>query len=292
MKIRFLVLAILLAVSHAAAAQSSFSLGYNAPGIGIGINVPSYPNLVRVPGYPVYYAPTMNSNYFFYDGMYWVYRDDDWYASSWYNGPWSGVSHYDVPLYVLRIPVRYYRQPPVYFRGWQRDDAPRWGEHWGRDWEQRRDGWNRWDRRLNPSTAPLPRYQAQYRGDRYPGQDQRHNIHNQQYRYQPKEPVVRDYYRQQPSPGNGLARERGERGERSERGGGNDQNRNGAQRPNSGRDPRLDQGANRNDRGDRVDRGAGARDDRANDRSNDRNEKNDKNDQRDLKDSKDPKHPR
>ena len=107
------------------------------------------------------------------------------------------MSQYDVPLDVLRIPARYYRRPPAYLRAWQRDDAPRWGGHWGRDWEQRRNGWNRWDRRSNRSVAPLPRYPSQYRGDRYPRQDQRQTIHEQQYRYQPREPVVRDYYRQQ-----------------------------------------------------------------------------------------------
>ena len=41
--------------------------------VNIGVNLPVYPQLVRVPGYPVYYAPQVNSNYFFYDGMYWVY---------------------------------------------------------------------------------------------------------------------------------------------------------------------------------------------------------------------------
>ena len=45
-----------------------------------------------MPGYPVYYAPRINSNYFFYDGMYWVYQRDNWYASSWYNGPWGLVA--------------------------------------------------------------------------------------------------------------------------------------------------------------------------------------------------------
>ena len=42
-----------------------------------------------VPGYPVYYAPGLVSNYFFNDGMYWVYQDDNRYASSWHNGPWG-----------------------------------------------------------------------------------------------------------------------------------------------------------------------------------------------------------
>ena len=77
--------------------------------------LPAYPELVRVPGYPVYYAPQLNSNFFFYDGMYWVYQRDNWYASSWYNGPWGMVGPESVPLFVLRVPVRYYRTPPAYF---------------------------------------------------------------------------------------------------------------------------------------------------------------------------------
>jgi len=68
-----------------AVAQVSFA--FDSPGISIGVNVPVYPNLVRVPGYPVYYAPNLNANYFFYDGLYWVFINGDWYASPWYNGP-------------------------------------------------------------------------------------------------------------------------------------------------------------------------------------------------------------
>lgn len=81
MQIRPLILAALLpilSIAPIAVAQSSFSLGDDAPGFSIGINVPSYPNLVRMPGYPVYYAPGVDSNYFFYDGVYWVFRDDIW----------------------------------------------------------------------------------------------------------------------------------------------------------------------------------------------------------------------
>ena len=43
-----------------------------------------------------------------------------------------------LPLYVLRVPVRYYRSPPAYFRGWRAEAPPRWGDHWGNDWQQRR----------------------------------------------------------------------------------------------------------------------------------------------------------
>lgn len=56
MKIRslFFVLGMLLSFASSAAVQ-----------VSIGINLPIYPNLVVVPGYPVYYAPQLNANYFF-----------------------------------------------------------------------------------------------------------------------------------------------------------------------------------------------------------------------------------
>ncbi len=110
--------------------------------VDIGVNFTAYPDLVLVPGYPVYYAPRASANYFFYDGLYWVYQGDNWYQSSWYNGPWQSVGPEYVPLYVLRVPVRYYRAPPSYFRGWKRDAPPRWGEHWGREWQTRHAGWD------------------------------------------------------------------------------------------------------------------------------------------------------
>lgn len=165
--------------------------------ISIGINLPVFPTLVQVPGYPVYYAPRLNSNFFFYDGMYWVYEGDNWYSSSWYNGPWWLVGPEYVPLFVLRIPVRYYRNPPMYFRGWRSDAPPLWGHHWGREWEQRRSGWDRWERRSVPAPAPLPVYQRKYSGDRYPGAEQQHELNNRNYRYQPRDEVVRQHYQEQ-----------------------------------------------------------------------------------------------
>jgi hypothetical protein len=161
--------------------------------VAIGINVPRYPELVRVPGYPVYYAPRLNSNYFFYDGMYWVFDGDNWYASAWYNGPWAVVSPMMVPLFVLRIPIRYYRAPPRYFYGWRPDGPPRWGHHWGHEWEQRRSGWDHWDRRVVPIPAPLPVYQRHYSGSRYPQGMRQEQIHNRNYRYQPRDPEVRQH---------------------------------------------------------------------------------------------------
>jgi hypothetical protein len=203
LKMRYLliVLSMLLCSATSAQAQISVGIGIGLPGINIGINVPAYPQLVQVPGYPVYYAPRMNSNYFFYDGLYWVYQGENWYASSWYNGPWQLTGPEYVPLYVLRIPVRYYRQPPVYFRGWRADAPPRWGDHWGRDWEQRRSGWDQWDRRSAPRPAPLPVYQRQYSGERYPrAVEQQHSIRSEKYRYQPREAVTQQHFQQPMQP--------------------------------------------------------------------------------------------
>jgi hypothetical protein len=199
-------------------AVAQVSIGIGLPGVSIGINLPYYPDLVRVPGYPVYYAPRLDSNFFFYDGMYWVYQGDDWYASSWYSGPWTRVAPAVVPLFILRVPVSYYRNPPGYFRGWRPDAPPRWGEHWGQGWEQQRSGWNQWNRRSTPAPAPLPAYQRRYAGDRYPPVEQQQALHNRNYRYQPRDAVVRQHYQEQrlqetPSPPSqrGQQRPQGER---------------------------------------------------------------------------------
>lgn len=178
-------------------AAAQVSIGIGLPSVSMGINLPSFPELVVVPDYPVYYAPRGNVNLFFYDGMYWAYERDNWYAGSWYNGPWWLVGPEVVPVFVLRIPVRYYRHPPVAWAGWRPDGPPRWGERWGHDWEQRRRGWDRWDRRARHAPAPLPVYQRQYSGDRYPRVEQQQVLQREKYRYEPKEPVVREHVQQQ-----------------------------------------------------------------------------------------------
>ena len=190
------VLSMVLWATSPATAQ--VSVGISVPGVSIGINMPVYPQFVRVPNYPVYYAPGLQTNFFFYDGLYWVYQQDNWYSSSWYDGPWYEVGPQAVPLYVLRIPVRYYRNPPAYFGGWRPDAPPRWGEHWGNDWSRQRGGWDRWDRRAAPAPAPLPAYQRQYTGDRYPRvEQQQQTLQSRNYRYQPRDAQVRQRYEPQ-----------------------------------------------------------------------------------------------
>ncbi len=186
MRLRLLLLLVLLGVTTASLAQ-----------VSIGINFSLFPELVRVPNYPVYYAPRQHTNYFFYDGMYWVYQDDDWYTSDWYNGPWWRTAPEYVPEYVLRIPVRYYGRPPAYFKGWSRNAPPRWGEHWGHDWEERRGGWDTWNHRSAPAPAPLPTFQRKYSGSKYPRVEEQHLLRNQKYRYEPKDALVREQVRPQ-----------------------------------------------------------------------------------------------
>jgi hypothetical protein len=211
MRHRFIALCIALSCAATAVpAQVSVS-------IGIGFNIPTYPHLVAVPGYPVYYASSLRANYFFYDGLYWVFEGDNWYMSSWYNGPWQLVAPMVVPYYVLRVPVRYYRAPPPYFRGWQRGAPPRWGQHWGPQWEQQHRGWDQWNRGAVPPPAPPPTYQRRYYGERYPRADQQPDLHSRNYRYQPRDDAARQYYQQQapkagqnpPQPGKGPPQERG-----------------------------------------------------------------------------------
>ena len=194
MRYRFIALCIaLVCAATAAPAQVSVS-------VDIGVNVPAYPQLVRVPGYPVYYAPGLRANFFFYDGLYWVLVGDDWYLGSWYNGPWQRVAPVSVPYYLLRVPVRYYRAPPPYFRGWQHNAPPRWGRHWGPQWERQHRGWDEWDRRAVPAPAPLPNYQRRYSGERYPPAEQQRELHGSNYPYQPRTGISRQQYRLQEQP--------------------------------------------------------------------------------------------
>ncbi|HEY6132759.1 MAG TPA: hypothetical protein VIW70_02175 [Rubrivivax sp.] len=194
---RALLLSMPLVLGQAptAHAQVSVGIGIEMPGVSIGINLPTFPHLQRVPGYPVYYAPEAPGNYFFYDGLYWVFQGDDWYASSWYNGPWQRVMPLYVPVYVLRVPVHYYRQPPPYFRYWRADAPPRWDQHWGREWQQRRPGWNHWDRHAAPAPAPLPTYQRRYPQSRYPQEAARQQaIRAENFDFRPRDPVARQAY--------------------------------------------------------------------------------------------------
>jgi hypothetical protein len=186
-----------MAFAVATPAAAGVSVAFSSGPVSIGINVPVYPRLVAVPGVPVYYAPTVTGNYFFYDGLYWVFNSGNWYASDWYNGPWRMVAPDYVPLYVLRVPVRYYHAPPAFFHGWAVGAPPHWDEHWGHDWAEHHHDWDHWDHAHVPHRAPLPTYQKHYAGDRYPHEEERHVVRESNYHYQPHEDIARTHYQEQ-----------------------------------------------------------------------------------------------
>jgi hypothetical protein len=162
MRSTILALSLLLAPLAPARAQAVLGIHFAGPAVSIGLQIPVYPELVQVPGEPVYYAPRLEANYFFFDGTYWVFSGERWFASARYDGPWRLVAPEYVPAYVLRVPVRYYRQPPPYFHAWRHEEPPRWGERWGHDWDRRRAGWDRHE-------APRPAAAPVYAGERrYP----------------------------------------------------------------------------------------------------------------------------
>jgi hypothetical protein len=192
-----LIVALGLTLVGIAPATAQVSAMISSGPVSIGINVPVYPQLVPVPGYPVYYAPGVGTNFFFYDGLYWVFNNGGWYQSQWYNGPWFGVPPDAVPVFLLRVPVRYYRYPPAFFRGWNAGYAPHWDEHWGHAWAEHHADWNHWDRAHAPRPAPLPTYQRAYSGARYPHDAaEAARMHENQYRYQPHDQVVQQHYQQ------------------------------------------------------------------------------------------------
>lgn len=214
---RTILLALSMFLLPVGPAFAQVSVAIGGPGISIGISVPAYPRLVVVPGYPVYYAPAIDANYFFYDGLFWVYTGDDWYESAWYNGPWQLVSPDAVPVVILRIPVRYYRRPPPYFHGWARNAPPHWSDHWGNAWAERRQNWAHRPTSAPQTRAPLPGYQRQYSGNRYPHPDRQQQLKSQHYHYQPHDAAVRPYYHsRQPERANSPSYAQGERRDRKQ----------------------------------------------------------------------------
>ena len=102
--------------------------------VGINIGVPpppppvvmaAPPPLVVVPQSPVYYAPEVPYNYFYYGGLYYTFSDGNWFTATSYNGPWGYVTMTRVPRPILAVPVRYYKVPPGH---WKKHGRPHWDD--------------------------------------------------------------------------------------------------------------------------------------------------------------------
>jgi len=85
----------------AAAVLGSVGLAHAQVSVDIGIHLGSPPPLMAVPETPVSYAPSVNGNFFFFDGAYYVYRRGAWYMAPRYNGPWAQVAPEYVPRPLL-----------------------------------------------------------------------------------------------------------------------------------------------------------------------------------------------
>jgi hypothetical protein len=95
------------------------------PAVTVGINLAAPPALAVVPGFPVYYAPTLPYNYFMYGNVYYLFLNNQWYYAPTYNGPWVRIAVAQIPPPILAVPVEYYRVPPEH---WRRPGPPPWAE--------------------------------------------------------------------------------------------------------------------------------------------------------------------
>lgn len=92
--------------SRDAAADVNIHVGIATPPPAVVLSV--QPQVVMVPGTPVYYAPDAGINLFFYSGRWYRRHDDCWYRASHHNGPWVYVPASRVPSSFTRIPGNYY----------------------------------------------------------------------------------------------------------------------------------------------------------------------------------------
>ena len=74
------------------------------------------PRLVLVPGSPVYYAPALPVDVFFYRGLYYRLYRDTWFSAPGYGGPWRYVAYPSVPRPIIAVPPPYHKIPPGQFR--------------------------------------------------------------------------------------------------------------------------------------------------------------------------------
>jgi hypothetical protein len=126
-------------VGAVASSLALMPMPVRADSVSIGVNIGSPPppppaivyaappQLVVVPGSPVYYAPSVSVNFFSYGGRYYSHHNGAWFLATTYNGPWNYVAVERVPQPVLAVPVAYYKVPPGHMK--QGGGPPPWAGH-------------------------------------------------------------------------------------------------------------------------------------------------------------------
>jgi hypothetical protein len=100
--------AMLLSGAPATASDVNITIGLGVP--PIVLTAP--PQLVVVPGTPIYYAPDVQANLFVYKGRYYTVVHGVWSMAPAYTGPWAAIQIGKGPPPVLSVPVEYYKIPP------------------------------------------------------------------------------------------------------------------------------------------------------------------------------------
>ena len=103
------------------ALADSLSVGVRTDSVSLGINIGSPPQFAVVPGTPVYHAPSVPHNYFFFGGQYYLFHNEVWFSAGYYNGTWTIIALERVPQPILAVPVNYYKVPPGH---WKKKHGP------------------------------------------------------------------------------------------------------------------------------------------------------------------------
>ena len=86
------------------------------------------PEFMAVQGSPVYYAPNLPDDYFYYGGQFYLFQGGTWYYAPSRRSSWVVVAVRDMPEPILLVPVEYYKKPPGH---WKKKGPPPWAPAWG-----------------------------------------------------------------------------------------------------------------------------------------------------------------
>ncbi len=126
-----LMVATVCAVQARPALADSLSIGVQTDSLNLGINIGRPPQVVVVPGTPVYQAPSVPYNYFVYHDHYYLFHEGMWLSAVHYNGPWTVIALERVPQPILTVPVNYYKVPPGHWK--EKHGPPPWAQANGHD---------------------------------------------------------------------------------------------------------------------------------------------------------------